>query len=77
MTEPKAVALQKFIDDNKPRYNEMIWIYEELFNKIGVETNDEPLQLAFTGTIIFNLLNSIQCGKRQKQQLLRNILAKI
>lgn len=75
--DEKTKKLQDFLDANKPKYNEMLWIYEELFNKLGKETNDEPLQLAFSGTIIYNLLNSIRCEKRQKQQLLKNIMNKL
>lgn len=73
----KAKDLQGFLDANKPKYNEMLWTYEALFNQIGKETDSEALQLAFTGTIIFNMLHSIKCPSDQKITLLKNISHKL
>jgi len=75
--EEKAKLLQDFLDANKPKYNQIIWEYTDLFNKIGTETKDETLQLAFTGTIIFNFINSIKCDSEQKKRLLKNIVNKL
>jgi hypothetical protein len=73
----KTKELQSFLDANKPAYFELMTKYTDLFNQIGKETNDEAIQLGFAGTVIFNVLNSIQCEKTQKEQLLKNILAKL
>lgn len=71
------VRLKEFLTKNKGKSEEIFVAFTELFNKIGKEYNNEPLQLALTGVFIHGFLKTINCDKEQKRQLLKNIEEKL
>lgn len=71
------IRLRDFLTRNKEQSEQIFVAYTELFNKIGKEFDDEPLQLALTGTFILGFLKTIECDKKQKEQLLKNIQDKL
>lgn len=71
------IRLREFLTKNKGKSEEIFVAYTDLFNKIGKEYDNEPLQLALTGTFILGFLKTIACDKEQKLQLLKNLEEKL
>ncbi len=71
------VRLKTFLQQNNAKVQEVFVIFTDLFNKIGKEFDDEPLQLALTGVFLHGFLKTINCDKEQKRKLLKNLEEKL
>jgi len=71
------IRLKTFLQQNNEKVQEIFVNYTELFNKIGKEFDDEPLQLALAGVFLHGFLKTINCDKEQKRKLLKNLEEKL